>query len=49
MEIAQMEFAQIEVNVEEKSKVKAEENRIQLLSDFQLSLIGGGCGEVIFG
>lgn len=44
-----MDFAQMEMNVEDKAKLQVEQNPIELLSDFQLAIVGGGCGEVIFG
>jgi hypothetical protein len=44
-----MDYANKEVNVAEKANSECTENRFTSLTDFQLALVGGGVGEVVFG
>lgn len=44
-----MDYANKEVNVAEKVTPQCTQNSFESLSDFQLALVGGGVGEVVFG
>ena len=44
-----MEITKIEFNAVEKATEKASEEVMRELSDLQLTLIGGGIGDVVFG
>ena len=43
-----MDFKAKELNVEEQLHVDAEKNSFSPLADFELALVGGGGGDVIF-
>ena len=42
-----MEFAKVELSAVEK--VAEQQSQVTELNELQLALIGGGCGEVVFG
>lgn len=43
-----MDFKANELNVEEQILVTADKNSFASLSDFELALVGGGSGDVVF-
>ena len=43
-----MDYAQKDASIAEKIEIDAEQNRFAPLTEFQLALVGGGVGEVIF-
>lgn len=44
-----MEFTKVEVSILEMTEVAAAEQSILTLDHMHLAMVGGGCGEVIFG
>jgi hypothetical protein len=46
---AQMEFTKMEIAILEMTENDVADEQIKQLQEFQLALIGGGVGEVIFG
>ena len=43
-----MEHAKLEMKLLEEAVSKDQERSVQELTDLQLALVGGGCGEVVF-
>lgn len=44
-----MEFTKVEVSILERMEATAAEQSILTLDQMHLAMVGGGCGEVIFG
>lgn len=44
-----MEFNKLEVAILEQVQADVADRSLSTLDDLQLALVGGGCGEVLFG
>ena len=44
-----MDKSQLEINLAEPSMLEASQTRLNELAEFELALVGGGNGEVVFG